>query len=171
MAVNVGAMLLVFISLIALFNGIFSGIGDSFRAKCIGWHQNTPYDQFTIEFVLGYLFAPLMWIIGVAAEDMALMGQLLGIKIVASEFVGYLQLVELKSVDSALHLGYQKSVVMATYMLCGFANIASIGVQIGGIGILAPGQKNNLSELGLKAMVAGSIVSLMSATIAGALLG
>jgi CNT family concentrative nucleoside transporter len=90
---------------------------------------------------------------------------------VASEFVGYLQLVELKSVDSALHLGYQKSVVMATYMLCGFANIASIGVQIGGIGILAPGQKNYLSELGLKAMVAGSIVSLMSATIAGALLG
>ena len=170
MAVNVGAMLLVFIALIALLNGIFSGIGDVLGLNL--WvAQNTPYDQFTIEFVLGYLFAPLMWIIGVAAEDMALMGQLLGIKIVASEFVGYVQLVKLKSVDSALHLGYQKSVVMATYMLCGFANIASIGVQIGGIGILAPGQKNNLSELGLKAMVAGSIVSLMSATIAGALLG
>ena len=170
MAVNVGAMLLVFISLIALLNGIFSGIGDVLGLNL--WvAQNTPYDQFTIEFVLGYLFAPLMWIIGVAAEDMALMGQLLGIKIVASEFVGYVQLAKLKSVDSALHLGYQKSVVMATYMLCGFANIASIGVQIGGIGILAPGQKNYLSELGLKAMVAGSIVSLMSATIAGALLG
>jgi CNT family concentrative nucleoside transporter len=170
MAVNVGAMLLVFISLIALLNGIFSGIGDVLGLNL--WvAQNTPYDQFTIEFVLGYLFAPLMWIIGVAAEDMALMGQLLGIKIVASEFVGYVQLVKLKSVDSVLHLGYQKSVVMATYMLCGFANIASIGVQIGGIGILAPGQKNNLSELGLKAMVAGSIVSLMSATITGALLG
>lgn len=170
MAVNVGAMLLVFIALIALLNGIFSRIGDVLGLNL--WvAQNTPYDQFTIEFVLGYLFAPLMWIIGVAAEDMALMGQLLGIKIVASEFVGYVQLVKLKSVDSALHLGYQKSVVMATYMLCGFANIASIGVQIGGIGILAPGQKNNLSELGLKAMVAGSIVSLMSATIAGALLG
>ena len=170
MAVNVGAMLLVFISLIALLNGIFSGIGDVLGLN-VWVDQNTPYDQFTIEFILGYLFAPLMWIIGVALEDMALMGQLLGIKIVASEFVGYLQLVELKSVDSALHLGYQKSVVMATYMLCGFANIASIGVQIGGIGILAPGQKNYLSELGLKAMVAGSIVSLMSATIAGALLG
>ena len=170
MAVNVGAMLLVFIALIALLNGIFSGIGDALGLNL--WvAQNTPYDQFTIEFVLGYLFAPLMWIIGVAAEDMALMGQLLGIKIVASEFVGYVQLVKLKSVDSALHLGYQKSVVMATYMLCGFANIASIGVQIAGIGILAPGQKNDLSELGLKAMVAGSIVSLMSATIAGALLG
>ena len=170
MAVNVGAMLLVFISLIALINGVFSGIGDVIGMNL--WvAKYTPYDQFSIEFVMGYFFAPLMWIIGVAAEDMALMGQLLGIKIVASEFVGYLQLVELKSVDSPLHFGYQKTVVMATYMLCGFANIASIGVQVGGIGILAPGQRNSLSELGLKAMVAGSIVSLMSATIAGALLG
>ena len=99
------------------------------------------------------------------------MGQLLGIKIVASEFVGYVQLSDLKQVESALHFSYQKSVVMATYMLCGFANLASIGIQIGGIGILAPGQRNNLSELGLRAMVGGSIVSLMSATIAGALLG
>ncbi|MAG18912.1 MAG: hypothetical protein CMB98_02400 [Flavobacteriaceae bacterium] len=120
---------------------------------------------------MGYLFAPLMWLIGVAADDMALMGQLLGIKTVASEFVGYVQLAELKSANSTLHFGYQKSVVMATYMLCGFANFASIGIQIGGIGILAPGQRKNLSELGLKAMVAGSIVSLMSATIAGALIG
>ena len=170
MAVNVGAMLLVFISLIALLNGIFSGIGDA-----IGLNQwvndYTPYDQFSIEFIMGYLFAPMMWIIGVAWEDITLMGQLLGIKIVASEFVGYVQLAELKSVNEALHFGYQKSVVMATYMLCGFANFASIGVQIGGIGILAPSQKKNLSELGLKAMLAGTIVSLMSATIAGALLG
>ena len=170
MAVNVGAMLLVFISLIALLNGIFSGIGDA-----IGLNQlvndYTPYDQFSIEFIMGYLFAPMMWIIGVAWEDITLMGQLLGIKIVASEFVSYVQLAELKSVNGALHFGYQKSVVMATYMLCGFANFASIGVQIGGIGILAPSQKKNLSELGLKAMLAGTIVSLMSATIAGALLG
>ena len=170
MAVNVGAMLLVFISLIALLNGIFSGIGDASGLN-IWVAKHSPYDQFSIEFILGYLFAPLMWIIGVAAEDMALMGQLLGIKIVASEFVGYVQLSDLKQVESALHLSYQKSVIMATYMLCGFANLASIGIQIGGIGILAPGQRNNLSELGLKAMVAGSIVSLMSATIAGALLG
>jgi CNT family concentrative nucleoside transporter len=170
MAVNVGAMLLVFIALIALLNGIFSGIGDTLGLNL--WvAQNTPYDQFSIEFVLGYLFAPLMWLIGVAAEDMALMGQLLGIKIVASEFVGYVQLADLKQVDSALHFGYQKSVAMATYMLCGFANFASISIQIGGIGILAPGQRKNLSELGMKAMVGGSIVSLMSASIAGALLG
>ena len=170
MAVNVGAMLLVFISLIALLNGVFSVIGDASGLN-IWVAKNSPYDQFSIEFILGYLFSPLMWIIGVAAEDMALMGQLLGIKIVASEFVGYVQLSDLKQVESALHFSYQKSVVMATYMLCGFANLASIGIQIGGIGILAPGQRNNLSELGLRAMVGGSIVSLMSATIAGALLG
>ena len=170
MAVNVGAMLLVFISLIALLNGIFSGIGETTGLNT--WVlQNTPYSSFSIEFVMGYLFAPLMWLIGVAAEDMALMGQLLGIKIVASEFVGYVQLVDLKNANSTLHFGYQKSVIMATYMLCGFANFASIGIQIGGIGILAPSQRKNLSELGLKAMVAGSIVSLMSATIAGAILG
>ena len=170
MAVNVGAMLLVFIALIAMLNGVFFWIGDALGLNM--WvAQNTPYDQFSIEFILGYLFAPLMWIIGVAAEDMALMGQLLGIKIVASEFVGYVQLADLKQLENTLHFGYQKSVVMATYMLCGFANFASIGIQIGGIGILAPGQRKNLSELGVKAMVGGSIVSLMSATIAGALLG
>jgi len=170
MAVNVGAMLLVFISLIALLNGVFSGIGETTGLNT--WVlQNTPYSSFSIEFVMGYLFAPLMWLIGVAAEDMALMGQLLGIKIVASEFIGYVQLVDLKNANSTLHFGYQKSVIMATYMLCGFANFASIGIQIGGIGILAPSQRKNLSELGLKAMVAGSIVSLMSATIAGAILG
>ena len=170
MAVNVGAMLLVFISLIALLNGIFSGIGESTGLN-VWIAQHTPYTQFSIEFVLGYLFAPLMWLIGVAAEDMALMGQLLGIKIVASEFVGYVQLVDLKNVSNVMHFGHQKSVVMATYMLCGFANFASIGIQIGGIGILAPNQRKNLSELGLKAMIAGSIVSLMSATIAGAIMG
>ena len=170
MAVNVGAMLLVFISLIALVNGVFSGFGDAVGLN-VWVNENTPFTSFSLEFVIGYLFAPLMWLIGVAADDMALMGQLLGIKIVASEFVGYVQLAELKSVNSTLHFGYQKSVVMATYMLCGFANFASIGIQIGGIGILAPGQRKNLSELGLKAMVAGSLVSLMSATIAGALIG
>ena len=170
MAVNVGAMLLVFISLIALVNGLFSGFGDAVGLN--SWvNENTPFTSFSLEFVMGYLFAPLMWLIGVAADDMALMGQLLGIKIVASEFVGYVQLAELKSVINTLHFGYQKSVVMGTYMLCGFANFASIGIQIGGIGILAPGQRKNLSELGLKAMVAGSLVSLMSATIAGALIG
>ena len=170
MAVNVAAMLLVFIALIALVNSIFSGLGDVLGLNA--WvAQNTPYEAFTIEFILGYLFAPLMWLVGVAKEDMALMGQLLGIKIVASEFVGYTQLVDMKNASSALHFSYQKSVVMATYMLCGFANFASIGIQVGGIGIIAPKIRKTLTELGFKAMIAGSIVSLMSATIAGIILG
>jgi CNT family concentrative nucleoside transporter len=170
MAVNVAAMLLVFIALIAMVSSIFTGIGDLIGINT--WiASNTPYESFSIEFLLGYLFAPLMWIIGVATEDVALMGQLLGVKIVASEFVGYTQLVDLKNSMSPTHFSYQKSVIMATYMLCGFANFASIGIQIGGIGIIAPKIRNLLTELGFKAMVAGSIVSLMSATIAGIILG
>ena len=170
MAVNVAAMLLVFIALIALINNIFSGVGDLLGLN-IWVANNTVYDRFSIEFVLGYVFAPLMWLIGVAKEDMTLMGQLLGIKIVASEFVGYTQLVDLKNSTSSIHFSYQKSVVMATYMLCGFANFASIGIQVGGIGILAPKARKLLTELGFKAMIAGSLVSLMSATIAGIILG
>jgi len=170
MAVNVAAMLLVFIALIAMVNSIFSGIG-SFVGLNSWVAANTVYDSFSIEFVLGYLFAPLMWLVGVAKEDMTLMGQLLGIKLVASEFVGYTQLVDLKNSASSLHFTYQKSVIMATYMLCGFANFASIGIQVGGIGIIAPKIRKMLTELGFKAMIAGSIVSLMSATIAGIILG
>lgn len=170
MAVNVAAMLLVFIALIAMISNVFSGFGD-----LIGINRwiaaNTVYEEFSIEFILGYLFAPLMWIIGVATEDIALMGQLLGIKLVASEFVGYTQLVELKNDLSPTHFSYEKSVIMATYMLCGFANFASIGIQIGGIGIIAPKTRKLLTELGFKAMIAGSLVSLMSATIAGIILG
>ena len=112
-----------------------------------------------------------MYIIGVASEDLNLMGQLLGIKLVASEFVSYTQLAELKNMAAAVHLTYDKSVLMATYMLCGFANFASIGIQIGGIGTIAPSQKKTLSELGFKALIAGSLASLLSATIAGMILG
>lgn len=170
MAVNVGAMLLVFIALIALLNGILSGLGSWTGIN--DWVAlNTPYDTLSFELILGYLFAPLMWLIGIAKEDIAMAGQLLGVKLVASEFVGYTQLAELKDATASLHFGYQKSVVMATYMLCGFANFASIGIQIGGIGIIAPKIRKTLTELGLKAMLAGSLVSLMSATIAGMILG
>jgi len=170
MAVNVGAMLLVFIALIALLNGVLSGLGSWTGIN--DWVAlNTPYDTLSFELILGYLFAPLMWLIGIAKEDIAMAGQLLGVKLVASEFVGYTQLAELKDATASLHFGYQKSVVMATYMLCGFANFASIGIQIGGIGIIAPKIRKTLTELGLKAMLAGSLVSLMSATIAGMILG
>ncbi len=137
MAVNVGAMLLVFIALIAMLSNIFSVIGDALGINY--WiSKNTIYSNLSIEFLLGYLFAPIVWIIGVAKEDIALMGQLLGVKLVASEFVGYTQLVELKNELNPIHFIYQKSIIMATYMLCGFANFASIGIQIGGIGIIAP---------------------------------
>ena len=170
MAVNVGAMLLVFIALIALLNGILSGLGSWTGIN--DWVAlNTPYVTLSFELILGDLFAPLMWLIGIAKEDIAMAGQLLGVKLVASEFVGYTQLAELKDATASLHFGYQKSVVMATYMLCGFANFASIGIQIGGIGIIAPKIRKTLTELGLKAMLAGSLVSLMSATIAGMILG
>ena len=125
LAVNVGAMLLVFVAFIAMFNGILGGIagfdGFSIKALNINWQftslnkviaANTPYNSLSLEFILGYIFAPLMWLIGVAKEDMALMGQLLGIKIAASEFIGYIQLAELKNVASATHLTYEKSIIM-----------------------------------------------------------
>ena len=170
MAVNVGAMLLVFLALIALVNGVFYQIADVFGLN--NWiEQNTDYESFSLELILGYLFAPLMWLIGIAVEDMYLMGQLLGVKLAASEFVAYIELASLQDVGNALHLTYQKSVIMATIMLCGFANFASIGIQIGGIGILAPGKSKLLTELGFKAMIAGTLVSLLSATFVGMLLG
>jgi CNT family concentrative nucleoside transporter len=170
LAVNVAAMLLVFIAFIAMINGILGWFGNITNLN--EWvAANSPYPSFSLEAILGTIFSPLMWLIGVAQQDMMLMGQLLGIKLVASEFVGYIQLAELKDVATGLHLTYEKSVIMATYMLCGFANFASIGIQIGGIGSLAPGQRKTLSEFGLKAVIGGSLASLLSATIAGMLIG
>jgi len=170
LAANVAAMLLVFIAFIAMINYTLGWIG--------GWTglngviaDNTPYTAFSLETILGIVFSPLMWLIGVAKEDMMLMGQLLGVKLAASEFVGYIQLAELKNMTNSIHFTYDKSVIMATYMLCGFANFASIGIQIGGIGSLAPNQRKTLSEFGLKAVIGGSLASLLSATIAGMIIG
>mgnify|MGYP005989350829 CR=1 FL=1 len=170
LAANVAAMLLVFIAFIAMINYTLGWIG--------GWTglnsviaNNTPYNAFSLETILGIIFSPLMWLIGVAKEDMMLMGQLLGVKLAASEFVGYIQLAELKNMTNSIHFTYDKSVIMATYMLCGFANFASIGIQIGGIGSLAPNQRKTLSEFGLKAVIGGSLASLLSATIAGMIIG
>ncbi|MGB0185925.1 MAG: NupC/NupG family nucleoside CNT transporter [Flavobacteriaceae bacterium] len=170
LAFNIGAMLLVFLAFIAMINGILGWIGD-FGGLNEWVQSNTPYREFSLEFILGYAFAPLMWLIGIAKEDMALMGQLLGIKLAASEFVGYIQLADLKDPLALVHLKYEKSIIMATYMLCGFANFASIGIQVGGIGSLAPGQRKTLSELGMKALIGGTIASLLSATIAGLIIG
>ena len=170
LAVNVGAMLLVFVAFIAMVNGILDWMGGLTALN--DWiAAHSPYGKLSLEALLGALFAPVMWLIGVDSADIMQMGQLLGIKLAASEFVGYIQLAELKDVASATHLGYQKSVIMATYMLCGFANFASIGIQIGGIGSLAPGQRKTLSEFGLRAVLGGTLASLLSATIAGMILG
>ncbi|MBT4472677.1 MAG: Na+ dependent nucleoside transporter, partial [Bacteroidetes bacterium] len=170
LAVNVGAMLLVFVAFIAMFNGILGWIGDVTTVN--NWMaSNTSYPSLSLEAILGTVFAPLMWLIGVASKDMMMMGQLLGIKLAASEFVGYIQLAELKNINNIMHLNYEKSIIMATYMLCGFANFASIGIQIGGIGSLAPGQRKTLSKFGMKALIGGSIASLISATIAGMIIG
>lgn len=170
LAVNVGAMLLVFLAFIAMINYCFGLVGD-FTGLNNWIAANTAFSELSLEFILGYALAPLMWLIGVAQEDMALMGQLLGIKLVASEFVGYIQLAELKDVASLTHLKFEKSIIMATYMLCGFANFASIGIQIGGIGSLAPGQRKTLSEFGIRALIGGTVASLLSATIAGMIIG
>ncbi len=170
MAVNVGAMLLVFLALIALINGILFQGADLFGIN--DWiKNNTVYESLSLELMLGYIFAPLMWLIGIAKEDMTLMGQLLGVKIAASEFVAYIELASLKDLTSVIHLTYEKSVIMATIMLCGFANFASIGIQVAGIGILAPKKYKLLTELGFKAMIAGTLVSLLSATMVGMILG
>ena len=171
LAANVGAMLLVFIAFIALINYILGDLIGEYSGLNQLIADNTNYNKFSLETILGFIFAPLMWLIGVAKEDMMLMGQLLGIKLAASEFVGYIQLAELKDVANIQHFTYNKSVIMATYMLCGFANFASIGIQIGGIGSLAPNQRKVLSEFGLKAVLGGSLASLMSATMAGMIIG
>jgi CNT family concentrative nucleoside transporter len=167
LAANVGAMLLVFFAFIAMFNGAFGWLGGITGLN--GWVADVSggsFDSLSLEFLLGYLFAPLMWLIGVATEDITLLGRLLGEKIIASEFVGYASLADLKD---ARAISYQRSIVMATYMLCGFANFASIGIQIGGIGSLAPGKRTLLSEFGMKALLGGSIASLVSATMVGML--
>ncbi|MFS4494941.1 NupC/NupG family nucleoside CNT transporter [Maribacter sp. 2308TA10-17] len=170
LAVNVGAMLLVFVAFIAMLNGIFGWFGDITSIN--EWvANNSSYEKLSLEAILGTIFAPLMWLIGVAKEDIMLMGQLLGIKLASSEFVGYTQLAELKNMSSTTHFTFNKSIIMATYMLCGFANFASIGIQIGGIGSLAPGQRKVLSQFGMKAVLGGSLASLLSATIAGMILG
>ena len=133
--------------------------------------QNTIYNGLSLEALMGIIFAPLMWLIGVATIDIMPMGQLLGIKLSINEFIAYMQLAELENPMSPIKLTYEKSVIMATYMLCGFANFSSIGIQIGGIGSLAPNQRKNLANFGIKALIGGALASLLSAAIAGMLIG
>jgi len=168
LAMNVGAMLLVFFAFIALFNFGFEKIGHWTGLN--GWItdiSNGQFNSLSLQFILGYSMAPLMWLLGVGVEDITLVGRLLGEKLIVSEFVAYVSLGDLRAGGAFTH---QRSIVMATYMLCGFANFASIGIQIGGIGSLAPGKRKLLSEFGFKALIGGTLASLMSATIVGMLL-
>lgn len=167
LAANVAAMLLVFIAFIAMFNYITIWLGDVFNLNHgIAEISDGRYNELSLQFLLGYIFSPVMWLIGVNVEDITLVGRLLGEKIIMTEFIGYVSLSELKA---AKMFADPKSIIMATYMLCGFANFASIGIQIGGIGSLAPNQRVRLSKLGLKALLGGTLASLMSATIVGML--
>jgi concentrative nucleoside transporter, CNT family len=175
LALNVAAILIVFVAVIALLNGVFGWVGalggDGGNG---GWINGLVerasggvFKALSMEAVLGFLFAPVAAVIGAERGDMLQLGQLLGTRLVSNEFVAYLQLGELKA---AAAMG-PKSVFLATFALCGFANLSSIGIQIGGIGVLAPERRGDLAELGVKAMIAGTIATLLSASIAGIFFG
>lgn len=155
LALNVGAMLIAFIALIAMANYFIGAIAGLFGAAL------------TLEMIFGWVLAPIAWVIGIPTEDITTFGGLLGTKIVLNEFVAYLGLAE------AVEMGTlnPKTIVMATFALCGFANFSSIAIQIGGIGPLAPSRTSEIAELGLRAVLIGTLANLMTATIAGVLLG
>ena len=169
LAVNVGAMLVVFIALISMLNyflqdfiGDFSGINN-----WVASISNGQYEGLSLQFILGYSLAPLTWLMGVCPQDIVLVGQLLGEKTILNEFVAYVSLGELKASGSFFE---EKSIIIASYILCGFANFASIGIQIGGIGALAPKRTKDLSKLGILALVAGTLACLFTAVIVGMIL-
>ncbi len=164
LAVNVGAMLLVFIALMALANGLLDWIGGVSGLNAV-IADGTPYSGLSFEFILGYIGAPVVWMIGVESVDVIAVGELLGQKTVLNEFIAYPRLGEMSAAGQLS----EKSIIISTYMLCGFANFASIGIQIGGIGSLVPTRKGLLSKLGMKALLGGTIASLMTAAIVGML--
>ncbi|MBN2731599.1 MAG: NupC/NupG family nucleoside CNT transporter [Balneolaceae bacterium] len=160
LAANVGAMLLAFIALLAMGNYFLETIGGY-----TGLNSLVPNGSLRIETILGWILAPIAYIVGVPWADAVNMGSLLGTKVVLNEFVAYMQLSELVANGSLS----PKTITMATFALCGFANFSSIAIQIGGIGGLAPSRKSELAEFGIKAVFAGSLANLMTATIAGML--
>ena len=163
LAVNVAGMLLVFIALVAFGNGILGWIGEYTGVNDMIAASGSEYKTLSFDFLLGYLCAPLVWLMGVPGDDMVLVGELLGKKTVLNEFVGYVRLGDMKNGNMLS----EKAIIMATYMLCGFANIASIGIQIGGIGALVPSKKGLLSKLGVRALLGGTIACLLTAVVVG----
>ncbi len=162
---NVIAMLISFIALIALVNGLFGWIhGIHFTIPLVGWYIDLSWFPPTLQTVLGWIFRPIAWVMGVPWHDSGTIGALLGERMVINEFIAYAHLGPLKaSLDPV-------SFTIATYALCGFANLSSVGIQIGGIGALAPERKHDLARLGFRAMIAGTLANFLSATLAGILL-
>jgi len=155
LALNVAAMLIAFIALIAMVNGILGAIHE---VRGLMWFPSS------LQEILGRLFAPVAWLLGVTWKDSATVGNLLGTRLILNEFVAY---VNLGTIGNTLD---SKSFVIATYALCGFANLGSVAMQVGGIGALAPSRRSDLARLGMKAMAAGTMANFMSACIAGVLL-
>ncbi|MEK6631482.1 MAG: nucleoside transporter C-terminal domain-containing protein, partial [Acidobacteriota bacterium] len=160
LAMNVAAMLISFLALVALVNALLGVVG-SFAATYLG---ATQLAQLSLQQILGWAFSPVAWAMGVPWKDSQVIGNLLGTRMVLNEFVAYSQLGPMKAVLDP------KSFTIATFALCGFANFSSIGIQIGGIGALAPSRRHDLARLGLRAMLAGTLANFMTATIAGFLL-
>jgi len=168
LAFNVGAMLLVFISLVALGNTLFSEVFGNFL-KLNSLAQNitkNPNEIFDLNFIFSIFFLPFSYLIGVPKEDLFSVSQLIGTKTVVNEFVAYLDLEKMKNTGEIIH---EKSILIATYALCGFSNLSSIGIQIGGLSILAPERRAEISSLAFKAMIAGTFACLLTAAIAGLL--
>ena len=166
LAVNVGAMILVFVAFIALINQLLNLFGHISGLNQLILESDGIYQNLSLEMIFGYLFAPVAWLIGIPFEDILLAGQLLGEKTVANEFIAYESLGTMMK-NSQLH---EKTTIMATYFLCGFANFLSIGIQIGGIGAIAPERRIDLSRMGIKALIAGTVASLLTAVIVGILI-
>lgn len=180
LAVNVGVMLLAFTALLAMVDAGFLWLTDTINAgvafiggEQVGnWNEsirnatNNRFEGFSFTYLLGLIFAPFAWLIGTPTQDIVLIGQLLGQKTVLNEFIAYGELNNFRQAGIDLH---PKSIIIATYALCGFANFASIGIQIGGIGSLAPGQRKALTELGLKSLIGGTVACFLTAIVAGIL--
>lgn len=169
LAVNVAGMLLVFVAFIAFANYLFVKAGsivgvNEWITQVTGGRST----ELTLQFILGYAISPVMWLIGICPQDIVHAGSLLGQKVIMTEFIAYVDLAALKSAGAFTEM---KSVIMCTYFLCGFANFASIGIQIGGIGSLTPKNKPLLAKFGMRALLAGTLASLLSATVVGMIIG
>jgi len=166
LAVNVGAMLLAFMAFIYLSNEVLERFGSLTNLNAyVESASDGTYKALSLQYILGFIFAPIAWLVGIPSQDIVAVGQLLGEKTILNEFVAYFSLTELIANDVLS----EKSIIISTYALCGFANFASIGIQIGGIGSIAPGQRGTLTKFGFKALIGGTVATLMTGAIAGML--